>query len=72
MRILLLIAATSVLAGCGNLTGLYAPERMKDATVPAGSGRIVLSTGPPGPCRIAATHLKLLPEWSASVSHLSG
>jgi hypothetical protein len=62
MRKLLPLAIALVLGGCGTVINRYAPEAIADAPIPAGSGRIILSTGAPRGCSSAPTYLKLLPE----------
>jgi hypothetical protein len=62
VRKLLPLAIALMLGGCGTVTNRYAPEAIAEAPVPAGSGRIVFSTGAPRGCVAAATYLKLFPE----------
>jgi hypothetical protein len=60
--VLLPLAIALILGGCGTLTSGNAPEKLAEATPPAGSGLIVFSTGAPGRCASESTFLKLLPE----------
>lgn len=56
------LAIALILSGCGILSNSNAPENMRSATPPPGSGLIVFSTGAPGKCVSQPTFLKLLPQ----------